>query len=134
SMANVLKTILLLGILTTIMIGIGQWVGGQTGLYIAFIFALILNIGAYFFSDKIALNASGAKPLTTQQSPKIHTMVKRLSSQAGIPTPNIYITPDVQANAFATGRDPKHASVAVTQGLLSALPDKQIEAVLAHEI
>lgn len=133
-MINVIKTIFLLGILSALFIGIGGYLGGQSGLIIAFIFALIMNGVAYFFSDKLALSASGAKPLTPEQSPKIHTMVQKLSHQAGIPMPKLYITPDLQANAFATGRSPGHASVAVTQGLLNALPDRQVEAVLAHEI
>lgn len=133
-MTNVIKTIFLLGILTALLVGIGGWLGGQTGLYIAFIIALIMNGIAYFFSDKMALAASRAQPLSPEQSPKIHTMVQKLSQQAGIPMPRLYITPDAQANAFATGRDPNHAAIAVTQGLLSALPDRQVEAVLAHEI
>lgn len=133
-MINVFKTILFLGVLTALFVGIGAYFGGQTGLYVAFGIALVMNGVAYFFSDKMALAASGAKPLTAEQSPKIHAMVQKLSQQAGIPMPKLYITPDVQANAFATGRDPKHAAVAVTAGLLSALPDRQVEAVLAHEI
>jgi heat shock protein HtpX len=133
-MENTLKTILLLGVLTAFLVGIGGLLGGRDGLYIAFGFALLTNGFAYFFSDKMALRASGAQPLTREQSPQVYAMVERLSQQASIPMPRLYITPDRQANAFATGRGPQHAAVAVTQGLLQALPDRQVEAVIAHEL
>lgn len=133
-MGNYVKTILLLGVLSVFLILIGGLIGGRQGIYMAFFFSLLINGGAYFFSDKIALSASGAKPVTQKQSPEFYSIVEKLSKKMQMPMPKLYVTPAPQANAFATGRDPKHASVAVTHGLMELLPKGQIEAVLAHEL
>ena len=133
-MINIIKTILLLGVLSVILIFIGGLVGGQNGIYLAFFFALVINFGMYFFSDKLALSMSGAKPLDEKQYPELVTIVSELAMKQNIPMPKLYITPEQQANAFATGRDPKHSSVAVTQGILQILSKDELRAVLAHEL
>lgn len=133
-MNNTIKTIFLLGVLSIFLILVGNIVGGQEGLYFAFILSLILNGVAYFFSDKIALASCGAKPIAKDDMPKLHRMIEELSYKAKIPLPKLYLTPSNQANAFATGRSPQHASVAVTKGLLQELSDDEVKAVLAHEI
>lgn len=133
-MKNYLKTILLLGILSIFLLVIGHVFGGQDGLRVAFFFSLLMNGIAYFFSDQIALAVSGAKPLKEKQAPVFYSAVSQLAKEAKIPMPKLYLSPAPQANAFATGRDPAHASVVVTQGLLDNLPPKQIEAVIAHEL
>ena len=133
-MNSTLKTFLLLGGLSVFLILIGSFFGGTDGLYIAFFFSLLMNVGAYFFSDKIALASSGAKPVTEADAPELYEMVRELSKKAGIPMPKLYMTPALQANAFATGRDPQHASVAVTQGLMNILDPLEVKAVLAHEL
>lgn len=108
--------------------------GGQEGLYFALFFSLLMNGISYFFSDKIALMASGAKPLSKKQSPEIYSIVEDLSQKMQMPMPKLFITPATQANAFATGRSPNHASVAVTKGIIDLLPPEEIKAVLAHEL
>lgn len=133
-MNNQIKTILLLSVLTLLLIGIGGAIGGRGGLYLAFIIALVTNGIAYFFSDKMALMASGAKPLSREEAPELFSRTERLAQKANIPMPRMYLTPDLQANAFATGRDPNHAAVAVTQGLLNNLSANEVEAVIAHEL
>lgn len=133
-MESMIKTILLLGILSVLLIVIGGFIGGQQGLLVAFFFSLVMNVGAYFYSDKIALSMNGAKPLSEKEAPGLFTMVRELSHKMGIPMPKLYITPAKQANAFATGRDPKHASVAVTEGIMQILDKKELEGVLAHEL
>ncbi len=133
-MSSVIKTILLLGILSVLLIVVGGVIGGKQGVYFAFILSLLMNGGAYFFSDKLALAASGAKPLDQNQNPELHAMVEELSHRINIPMPKLYITPARQANAFATGRGPGHASVAVTQGILEVLSKDELRGVLAHEL
>lgn len=133
-MNSTLKTIFLLGILSVFLIVVGGAIGGRGGLYMAFILSLVINGISYFFSDRIALMASGAKEVTKDQAPELYAMIEDLAQRADIPMPKLYITPAQQANAFATGRDPEHASVAVTQGMLNTLPSDQVRAVLAHEI
>lgn len=133
-MNNLLKTFLLLGILSVLLVTIGGLVGGRSGIMMAFVFSLLMNGGAYFFSDKLALSASGAKPLTRTQNPEVYQMIEELSHRMNIPMPKLYITPARQANAFATGRDPSHASVAVTQGILDILSKNELKGVLAHEL
>jgi len=133
-MNNTIKTIFLLGLLSVFLILIGGALGGRGGSQTAFLFALLINGVSYFFSDKIALSMNRAKKTSQKEAPELHQIVKSLSLKAGIPMPDIYITPARQANAFATGRNPKHSSVAVTQGLLSSLQREEIKAVLAHEI
>lgn len=133
-MNNQIKTILLLSFLSILFIFIGSAIGGRGGMYMALLFALALNGISYFFSDKIALMASGAKPLAQQDAPELYQRTQSLSQRAGIPMPKLYLTPELQSNAFATGRDPAHASVAVTQGLLNNLSLREVEAVIAHEL
>lgn len=133
-MKNILKTIVLLGVLSVIFIFIGGLIGGQNGIYMALGVSLLLNGGMYFYSDKLALAASGAKPLDANQHPKLHQMIKELTVKMNMPMPKLYITPVQQANAFATGRDPKHASVAVTEGILQVLSKDELKGVLAHEL
>lgn len=123
-----------MGILSVLLITVGGALGGQEGLYFAFFFSLLMNGGAYFFSDKLALAASGAKPLKPTQHPELHAMVRSLAHKMKMPMPKLYITPARQANAFATGRDPNHASVAVTEGILQILEPEELKAVLAHEL
>jgi heat shock protein HtpX len=133
-MESYIKTILLLGVLSAILIFVGRLVAGESGMYIALLFALVMNGVSYFYSDKIALKMSGAKPLTRTQNPQLYQMVEELSHKMNLPLPKLYITPAAQANAFATGRDPKHASVAVTQGILETLSKDELRGVLAHEL
>ena len=133
-MGDYIKTIGLLSVLSIILVLVGGAVGGEQGLWIAFIFSLIMNGVAYFFSDKIALKSSGAKPLSKEQAPEIYAMVKELSKKMNMPMPALYRIPTNQANAFATGRNPKNASVAVTDGLVSRLNKEELKGVLAHEL
>ncbi len=133
-MGNLLKTFLLLGILSVIFITLGGLIGGRSGITMAFIFSLLMNGGAYFFSDKLALAASGAKPLTRSQNPALYQMVEELSHKMSLPMPKLYMTSARQANAFATGRSPSHASVAVTEGILDVLSKEELKGVLAHEL
>ncbi|MBI3888078.1 M48 family metalloprotease [Candidatus Microgenomates bacterium] len=133
-MVNYIKTLSLFGILTAILVLVGWFLGGQDGLITAFIFSLIINAGAYFFSDKIALSFSQAKPLSSKEAPEIYAMVADLAAKMKIPPPKIFITPDKQANAFATGRDSKHASIAITSGIVNLLNPLELKAVLAHEL
>jgi heat shock protein HtpX len=131
---NYLKTTLLLAALSGILLLIGGTLGGRGGLTIALGFAVLLNLGAYFFSDKLALAASGAKPISEAQAPELYQIVAGLAQKAGVPMPRLYLSPSPQPNAFATGRSPKHAAVAVTQGLLPILTRDELEGVLAHEL
>lgn len=133
-MGNVVKTLLLLGVLSVIFITIGGYFGGKGGIYTAFFISLVLNAGMYFFSDKLALSMSGAKPLDPHKYKDLYTMVEELTHKMKLPMPKLYITPERQANAFATGRSPSHASVAVTQGILDTLSRDELRAVLAHEM
>ncbi len=133
-MGSVFKTIILLGILSVILITVGGFFGGQDGIITAFFFSLLINGGMYFFSDKLALAMSRAKPLNPNTHKELYQIVEELSRMIKIPMPKLYITPDSQANAFATGRGPGHASVAVTQGILNTLSRDELRAVLAHEL
>jgi heat shock protein HtpX len=133
-MESYIKTILLLGVLSAILIFVGRLVAGESGMFMALIFALVMNGVSYFYSDKIALKMSGAKPLARNQNPQLYAMVEELCRKMSIPMPKLYMTPDKQANAFATGRDPSHASVAVTQGILDTLSKEELRGVLAHEL
>lgn len=133
-LGNQLKTLLLMSGLTVLVVLIGRSLGGQSGMMMALIMALVMNGGSYWFSDKIALSMTGAKPLLQQENIEIYTMVQRLTSNAGIPMPRLYITPSAQPNAFATGRNPEHSAVAVTQGLLNILNYEELEGVIAHEL
>lgn len=133
-MENILKTFLLLGVLSVLFIFVGGFFGGTDGIIMAFVISLLINGGMYFFSDKLALSASGAKPLDVTKYHELHEMIKELSQKMNIPIPKLYITPSSQANAFATGRDPHHASVAVTEGILHTLSKQELKGVLAHEL
>ncbi len=133
-MNNYLKTILLLGVMSAILIFVGRILGGASGMYMALILALGMNGVAYFFSDKIALKMSGAKPLERTKHPEVYAIIQELTHKMKLPMPALYITPEQQANAFATGRDPQHASVAVTEGILNKLSKKELQGVLAHEL
>src|SRR3954467_2409833 len=133
-MGNTFKTAFLLTALTLLLMFVGRIFGGQNGMLIALIFAAVLNFVSYFFSDKIALAMYRAKPVTREVLPRVYQVVERLSQKIGIPTPKIYVIPTESPNAFATGRNPNHASVAVTQGILGLLNDEEMEGVLAHEL
>ena len=133
-MWNNLKTTILLASLTGLLLAIGQFWGGQRGLTFALVMAGVMNLGSYFFSDKIALAMSGAQPVSREEGPRIYSIVERLAGKANIPVPKIYMIPTDSPNAFATGRNPSHASVAVTRGILDLCDDTEIEGVLAHEL
>jgi len=133
-MGNTFKTAFLLTFLTLLLMLLGRWFGGQNGMEIALIFAAIMNFVSYFFSDKIALAMYRAQPATREQLPRVYATVERLTQKIGIPMPKIYVIPSDSPNAFATGRNPSHASVAVTQGILNLLNDEELEGVLAHEL
>lgn len=131
---SMIKTTLLLTLLTLMLVAFGGYLGGQTGLIIAFVLAVILNFGSYWFSASIVLRTSGAKPATEQEYPGLHRMTERLVQRAGLPKPDLYVIPSPAPNAFATGRNPEHAAVAVTQGLLELLDEQELEGVVAHEL
>ncbi len=133
-MGNVFKTAFLLTLMTLLLLFIGRAFGGQNGMILALVFAVVMNFGAYFFSDKIALATYHAQPVTREELPRAYAAVERLTQKIGIPMPKIYVIPTESPNAFATGRNPQHASVAVTHGILSLLTDEELEGVLAHEL
>jgi heat shock protein HtpX len=133
-MGNALKTTLLLGLLTGFLLFVGQYFGGQNGMILALLFAGVMNFVSYFFSDKIALAMYRAQPVSREDLPRVYQIVERLTQRVGIPMPKIYVIPSDSPNAFATGRSPSHASVAVTQGILNLLNDDEMEGVLAHEL
>src|SRR5580700_5370861 len=129
-----IKTTFLLTALTLLLLAIGEVFGGQNGLTIALVAAVLMNGGAYFFSDKIALMSSGAQPISREQSPRLYAVMERLAAKANLPVPKLYMIPQPAPNAFATGRNPSHASVAVTQGLMQLMNDDELEGVIAHEL
>ena len=131
---NMLKVGLLLIVLTVLFVAVGAWLGGTTGMVIALVVAVGMNLGSYWFSDRLVLKMTRAGPLTPAEAPWLYRMTERLARQAGIPAPRLYLVPDPQPNAFATGRNPKHGVVALNEGLLDLLSDKEIEGVIAHEI
>ena len=133
-MGNALKTTLLLGLLTGFLLFVGQYFGGQNGMILALVFAGVMKFVSYFFSDKIALAMYRAQPVSREDLPRVYQIVERLTQRVGIPMPKIYVIPNDSPNAFATGRNPSHASVAVTQGILNLLTDDEMEGVLAHEL
>src|ERR1700722_15542178 len=128
------KTAFLLTALTLLLLALGQAFGGRGGMTIALVFAVIMNGGAYFFSDKIALASSGAQPISREESPRLYAVMERLAAKANLPVPKLYMIPQEAPNAFATGRNPQHASVAVTQGLMQLMDDEELEGVIAHEL
>jgi heat shock protein HtpX len=133
-MGNTFKTAFLLTALTLLLLFIGRAFGGQRGMVMALVFAAIMNFVSYFFSDKIALAAYRAQPVSREELPRAYEIVERLTQKIGIPMPKIYVIPSESPNAFATGRNPSHASVAVTHGILGLLNDEEMEGVLAHEL
>src|SRR5579863_1571260 len=133
-MGNTFKTAFLLTLLTLLLMFIGRAFGGQNGMVLALVFAGVMNFVSYFYSDKIALAMYRARPVSREELPRAYAAVERLTQKIGIPMPKMYVIPDDSPNAFATGRNPKHASVAVTQGILNLLNDEELEGVLAHEL
>jgi len=133
SFKNNAKTFILLAGLGGLLIGIGSFFG-QAGLIIGLGIGLVLVGGAYWFSDKIAVKAAGAQPVTEQEAPQLYAMVRELTQQSGMPMPKLYVSPAAQPNAFATGRNPHHAAVAVTQGIVQALDEDELRGVIAHEL
>lgn len=131
---NYLKTGLLLAALTMLFVWIGGYFGGNVGAAYAFIFALLINFGAYWFSDKIVLSMYSAKEVETGEVPELYNIVRELTSNAKLPMPKVYIAPQNSPNAFATGRNPKHAAVCVTQGILNILSREELKGVIAHEL
>jgi len=131
---RVLRTTFLLVVLTLFLMMVGSFFGGRNGMTIGLGIAICTNAFAYFFSDKIALMSSGAKPVTREQLPRLYAVMERLAAKANIPVPKLYVVPEEAPNAFATGRNPRHASVAVTQGLLELMNDEELEGVIAHEL
>ncbi len=133
-MGNTFKTALLLTALTLFLLLMGNVFGGQRGMELALGLAVVMNFVSYFYSDKIALAMYRAQPVTREQLPRAYQVVERLTQKIGIPMPKIYVIPSESPNAFATGRNPQHASVAVTEGILNLLTDEELEGVLAHEL
>lgn len=131
---KVLRTGAILILLSVLLVIVGGALGGRGGMTIALVIAAIMNFVSYFFSDKIALASSGAQPVTREQLPRLYEVMERLAAKANIPVPKLYVVPDAAPNAFATGRNPHNASVAVTQGLLEIMNDDELEGVIAHEL
>src|SRR5215467_13059618 len=134
TMSNVFKTGLLLAVLTVMLVLIGGAIGGRQGMLIAFFVALVMNFVSYWFSDKMVLAAYGAQPIEEASAPRLYAIVHRLTTRAGIPMPRIYMIPTETPNAFATGLNPEHAVVAVTEGIMRILDEEELEGVLAHEL
>jgi heat shock protein HtpX len=131
---NTFKSTLMLVLLMLFLVLIGERIGGRNGMLIAFAISVAMNFTAYFFSDKIALKMYRAQPVTREQMPRAYEAVERLTAKQGLPMPKIYVLPTESPNAFATGRNPQHASVALTHGILGLLTDEELEGVLAHEL
>jgi heat shock protein HtpX len=131
---NNLKTALLLGALTLLLVWVGSLIGGSQGAWIAFGFAVLMNVGAYWFSDRMVLRMYRAQEVSEAEAPELHRVVADLAQRAHVPMPRVYVIPDPGLNAFATGRNPQHAAVAVTEGLLRALSSRELSGVLAHEL
>jgi heat shock protein HtpX len=133
-MANLMKTGVLLAALTVLLVLIGGALGGQNGMVMAFVLALVMNFGSYWFSDKIVLAMYRAQPVDEAAAPALYRIVRTLATRAGIPMPTVYIIPGEAPNAFATGRNPQHAAIAVTEGILRIMSEEELEGVLAHEL
>src|SRR6266446_3528653 len=133
-MSNIFKTGLLLAVLTVMLVLIGGAIGGRQGMLVAFFVAVAMNFISYWFSDKIVLAAYGAQPIDEAAAPRLYAIVHRLATRAGIPMPRVYLIPSETPNAFATGRNPEHAVVAVTEGIMRILDEEELEGVLAHEL
>ena len=133
-MSNAIKTTALLGLLTGLLLWIGQWIGGPQGLVIALVFAAAMNFGSYWFADRFVLAMYGARELSEQDAPDLFRIVRELATGIAMPMPRIYLVPSDSPNAFATGRSPEHAAVAVTEGILKLLTPDELRGVLAHEL
>ena len=133
-MSNMLKTAVLLAVLTAMLVVLGGAIGGRQGMMVAFVIAVVMNFASYWFSDKIVLSMYRAQPVDERQAPGLYAMVRRLATRAGVPMPRVYIIPTDTPNAFATGRNPAHAVIAVTEGIMRILSDDELEGVLAHEL
>jgi heat shock protein HtpX len=133
-MMNLFKTAFLLGLLTMLIVAVGGYFGGRGGAAVALLLAAGMNFFSYWFSDKMVLAATRAKPVTREEAPRLYAIVERLCGPTGMPLPRLYVLPEQAPNAFATGRNPHHAAVAVTQGILALLDDEEMEGVLAHEL
>jgi heat shock protein HtpX len=133
-MSNMLKTTLFLALLTGLFMAVGGLLGGRGGMMTAFVLALVMNFVSYWFSDKIVLRMYRAQPLGESEAPVVHRIVRSLATRAGIPMPKLYLLPSEAPNAFATGRNPQHAAVAVTHGILRIMDETELEGVLAHEL
>src|SRR3954470_9935498 len=131
-MTNTIKTAMLLGLMSALLMGIGQMLGGGQGLIAGFFFAVVMNFGSYWFSDKVVLRMYNAQEVGPGH--RLHSTVARLAQRAGLPMPRCYVIPELSPNAFATGRNPQHAAVAATEGILRILSDDELEGVLAHEL
>ncbi len=133
-MSHIFKTAMLLAVLTAMLVLLGGAIGGQQGMLVAFVLALAMNFFSYWFSDRIVLAMYRAQPIDEAQSPRLFATVRRLATRAGIPMPRVYLIPSETPNAFATGRNPAHAAVAVTEGIMRLLDEEELEGVLAHEL
>jgi heat shock protein HtpX len=133
-MTNAIKTAFLLGLLTVLIVAIGGFLGGRGGAGIALILAAAMNFFSYWFSDRMVLAATRARAVSREEAPRLYAIVERLCGKSGLPVPRLYLLPEAAPNAFATGRSPQHAAVAVTQGILQLLDDEEMEGVLAHEL
>ena len=131
---KIIRTGAILIVMSVLLVVAGGALGGRGGMQIALVVAILMNFVSYFFSDKIALRSSGAQPVTREQLPRLYQVMERLAAKATIPVPALYVVPDMAPNAFATGRSPNHASVAVTEGLLQIMNDDELEGVIAHEL
>lgn len=131
---RIIRTTFLLAALTFFLLMVGQLLGGRNGMTLGLGIAIFTNVFAYFFSDKIALMSSGAQPVSREQLPRLYAVMERLAAKANLPVPKLYVIPEPAPNAFATGRNPRHASVAVTEGLLQLMNDEELEGVIAHEL
>jgi heat shock protein HtpX len=131
---NTMKTFLLMGILTVMLVFIGRLLGGEGGMIMAFVLAAVMNFGTYWFSDKLVLRMYNAQPVTQADAPDLYQMVQELSNRANLPMPKVYVIPNDQPNAFATGRNPQNAAVAVTQGIMRTLTRDELRGVIGHEL
>ena len=130
---NTLKTVFLMTLMMVLLLALGSWIGGEQGLIMAFAFSLLMNFGSYWFSSKIVLMMYRAKEVTEAEAPRLYSIVQRVASQAQLPMPKVYMIPGETPNAFATGRNPEHAVVAATEGILTVLSEDELEGVIAHE-
>jgi heat shock protein HtpX len=133
-MMNTMKTAFLLGLLTILIVAVGGYFGGRGGAALALVLAAGMNFFSYWFSDKMVLAATGARPVAREDAPRLYAVVERLCARSGLPMPRLYLLAEQAPNAFATGRNPEHAAIAVTQGILGLLDDEEMEGVLAHEL